>query len=218
MNYLAETSAAGQNAEFPASSTREHRQPVSFAIREAVGIFYRSENLQDAIDELLGSGFHRAELSLLASESAVQAKLGHRYEKVNVLADDPTIPRSADVSAEAIGGAEGGLIGGLVYVGAVVAAGAVVASGGTLTAVIAAAGMAGGTGGLIGSVLAKWVGDHHAHYLQEQIGHGGQLLWVRTWNTEDEEYAVEILKRHSASEVHVHASPAETYQRLARAF
>jgi hypothetical protein len=209
MKYLAETSAAGQNAEFPASSTREHRQPVSFAIREAVGIFYRSENLQDAIDELLGSGFHRAELSLLASESAVQAKLGHRYEKVNVLADDPTIPRSAYVSTEAIGGAEGGLIGGLVYIGAVVAAGAVVASGGTLTAVIAAAGLAGGTGGLIGSVLAKWVGDHHAHYLREQIEHGGQLLWVRTWNTEDEERAVEILKRHSASEIHLHALPAE---------
>jgi hypothetical protein len=85
----------------------------------------------------------------------------------------------------------------------------VVASGGTLTAVIAAAGMAGGTGGLIGSVLAKWVGDHHAHYLREQIEHGGQLLWVRTWNTEDEERAVEILKRHSASEIHVHALPAE---------
>jgi ABC-type molybdate transport system ATPase subunit len=101
------------------------------------------------------------------------------------------------------------LIGGLVYVGAVVAAGAVVASGGTLTAVIAAAGLAGGTG-LVGSVLAKWVGDHHAHYLREQIDHGGQLLWVRTWNTEDEERAVEILKRHSASEVHVHALAAET--------
>ena len=137
-----------------------------FAIREAVGIFHRSENLQGAIDELLGSGFHRAELSLLASESTVQEKLGHRYEKASVLADDPAVPRSAYVSTEAIGGAEGGLIGGLVYVGAVVAAGAVVASGGTLTAVIAAAGLAGGTGGLIGSVLAKWVGDHHAHYLR----------------------------------------------------
>jgi hypothetical protein len=36
------------------------------------------------------------------------------------------------------------------------------------------------------------------------------LLWVRTWNTEDEERAVEILKRHSASEIHVHALSAET--------
>jgi hypothetical protein len=119
---------------------------VPFAIRETIGIFHRSENLQGAIDELLGSGFDRAKLSLLASESAVQEKLGHRYEKVNVLADDPTVPRSAYASTEAIGGAEGGLIGGLVYVGAMVAAGAVVASGGTLTAVIAAAGLAGGAG------------------------------------------------------------------------
>ena len=94
MNYLVETSG-GQNAEFRASSAREHRRPVPSAIREAVGIFHRSENLQGAIDELLGSGFHRAELSLLASESAVQAKLGHRYEKINVLADDPSVPRSA---------------------------------------------------------------------------------------------------------------------------
>jgi hypothetical protein len=129
--------------------------------------------------------------------------------RTNVLADDPAVPRSAYVSPEAIGGAEGGLIGGLGCLGAMVAAGAVVASGGTLTAVIAAAGLAGGTGGLIGSVLAKWVGNHHAHYLRKQIEHGGQLLWVRTWNTEDEERAVEILKRHSASEVHVHALPAE---------
>jgi hypothetical protein len=102
------------------------------------------------------------------------------------------------------------LIGGLVYVGAVVAAGAVVASGGTLTAANRDGRAGRWTGGLIGSVLAKWVGDHHAHYLQEQINHGGQLLWVRTRNTEDEKRALEILKKHSASEVHVHALRAET--------
>lgn len=208
MNYLIETGAVAQNVALRASGERERRRPVSVAIREAVGIFHRSENLQGAIDELLGSGFHRAELSLLASESTVREKLGHRYEKVDVLEDDPTVPRSAYVSTEAIGGAEGGLIGGLVYVGAVIAAGAVVASGGTLAAGIVAAGLAGGTGGLIGTVLAKWVGDHHARYLREQIEHGGQLLWVRTWNTEDEERAVEILKRNSAREIHVHALPA----------
>lgn len=40
--------------------------------------------------------------------------------KVRALAEDPTVPRAAYVSTEAIGGAEGGLIGGLMYVGAVV--------------------------------------------------------------------------------------------------
>jgi hypothetical protein len=54
--------------------------------REAVGVFSRSEDLPNAIDELLSSGFHRAELSLLASEHTVEEKLGHRYEKVSALA------------------------------------------------------------------------------------------------------------------------------------
>lgn len=177
-------------------------------VREAVGIFSSPENLQDAIDELLSSGFHRAELSLLASEHAVEEKLHHRYEKVGALADDPTVPRAAYVSTEAIGGAEGGLIGGLAYVGAVVAAGAIVASGGTLAAAIVAATLAGGTGGLIGSFLAKWVGDHHAHYLQEQMDLGGLLLWVNTRDIALEKRAVDILKKHSGGEVHVHALPA----------
>ena len=104
---------------------------------------------------LLQSGFDRAELSLLASEQAVEEKLGHRYRKVSSLADDPVIPRAAYVSPEAIGGAEGGLIGVLMYVGAMAAAGAIVASGGTLTAVIIGAALTGGAGGLIGSILRQ---------------------------------------------------------------
>ena len=178
-------------------------------VREAVGIFNRPEELQHAIDELLSSGFHRAELSLLAGEQAVEEKLGHRYKKISALADHPTVPRAVYVSTEAIGDAEGGLIGGLMYVGGVAAAGAVVASGGTLAATIAAAALAGGAGGLIGSILAKWIGDHHAHYLQEQLDHGGLLLWVRTWDAEDETRAVEILRKHSASDAHVHTLPVE---------
>ena len=177
-------------------------------VREAVGAFDRPESFQSAIDDLLSSGFDRAELSLLASERAVEEKLGHRYDKVSALADDPAVPREAYVSTEAIGGAEGGLIGGLMYVGATAAAGAVVISGGTLATAIGAMMLAGGVGGLIGSILAKWVGNHHAHYLQEQMDRGGLLLWVRTWDAEDERRAVEILRKHSGGDVHVHALPA----------
>lgn len=80
-------------------------------VREAVGVFRRPESLQGAIDELFCSGFHRAELSLLASEHAVEAKLRYQYDKVGELVDNPIVPRAAYVSTEAIGGAEGGLIG-----------------------------------------------------------------------------------------------------------
>lgn len=40
-------------------------------VREVVGVFHQSEDLQAAIGELLASGFHRVELSLLASEQSV---------------------------------------------------------------------------------------------------------------------------------------------------
>jgi hypothetical protein len=176
-------------------------------IPEAVGIFDRNEDLQGAIDELLSSGFHRSELGLLADEATAQEKLGHQYKKISALADDPAAPRSAYVSPEAIGDAEGGLIGGLAYVGATVATGVVIASGGALAALIAAVVLAGGTGGLVGSVLAKWLGDRHANYLQQQIDRGGLLLWVRTRDVAAERRAVEILRKHSGGEVHVHALP-----------
>lgn len=171
--------------------------------REAVGIFHDADIFQAAVDDLLSAGFHRAELSFLASEHAVEEKLGHRYRRSGALADDPAVPRIAYVSTEAVGDAEGALVGTLLFVGATVATGAVVASGGTLAAAIVAAAAAGGTGGLIGSILAKWVGNLHARYLHEQLEHGGLLLWVRTSTPADEQRALEILRRHAADCVHL---------------
>jgi hypothetical protein len=175
---------------------------------EVVGVFHSPEDLESAIDELLSSGFDRAELSLLASENAVAEKLGGHYPPASEMADDPAVPRTAFVSTAAIGDAEGGLIGGLAYVGATVAVGAVVMSGGTLAATIAAAILAGGTGGLIGSALAHWVGHHHAAYLHDQIENGGLLLWVRAWNESDEARALEIVAKHAADTVHSHSIPS----------
>ena len=63
--------------------------------REAVGVFHDEGALQDAVDELLISGFDRSSLSLLASECAVQQKLGHRYDKVTEIEDDLQVPRIA---------------------------------------------------------------------------------------------------------------------------
>jgi len=177
-------------------------------VREAVAVFASPETMQEAIDELMSSGFDRADLSLLASEQTVDEKLGHKYQKVAELEDDAKAPRCCYVSTESVGDAEGGIIGGLMYIGATAAAGAIVATGGTLAAAIAAAALAGGAGGMIGSILAKGMGDHHARHLQEQLDHGGLLLWARTWNAEEEKRAVEILAKHSGRDVHVHTVPA----------
>jgi hypothetical protein len=175
------------------------------SVCEVVGVFHKAEDLESAIDELLSSGFDRAELSLLASEEAVANKLGGDYRPASEMADDPAVPRAAFVSAAAIGDAEGALMGGLAYIGATVAIGAVVMSGGALATAVAAAVLAGGTGGLIGSALALWVGHHHAVYLHEQIENGGLLLWVRAWDASDEARALAIIGKHSADKVHSHS-------------
>lgn len=177
-------------------------------VREAVAVFRTEADLQGAIDDLMSSGFDRAEISLLASEHVVEEKLGRRYVKVAEAEDDPRIPRCCYVSPESVSAAEGGLIGGLMYVGAIAAAGAILVSGGALATALAGMAVAGGGGALVGGLLANLVGERHAAYLAEQLEHGGLLLWVRTWTTEDEVRAVEILKRHAGMDVHVHGARA----------
>ena len=181
--------------------------------REAVAVFDTAQALQNAIDDLLCSGFHRAELSLLASEADVVSKLGHKYRKSRELEDDPSVPRAAYVSTEAIGDGQGAVIGALAYVGAGLLMGPVAAAGGTLAALVGAAALGGGTGGLAGTWLAKLLGDQHAQRIQEQLDHGGLLLWVRTWDAEEESRAAKILNNHSGRDVHVHSFEAPVLHR-----
>jgi len=112
-----------------------------------VRIFDGPDTLQEAIDELLTSGFDRAELGLLASETAVQEKLGHKYRKVSELEDEADVPSSAYVSTEAVGDAEGAVVGGLMYIGAGVLMGPAAFAGGTLASIAGAAAVGGGIGG-----------------------------------------------------------------------
>jgi hypothetical protein len=172
--------------------------------REVVGVFGDATSLEEAIDELLVSGFDRSGISLLAGEEAVVKKLGHKYKKVGEIEDDNAVPRADYVDAESLGEAKGALMGGLFYIGAFAAAGAILASGGALGTILAGAAAAGGGGILIGAVLGEYIDEHHAKYLQEQLEHGGLLLWVRAWDERREQLAKQILLKHSGRDVHVH--------------
>ncbi len=180
-------------------------------VREAVGVFHDEQSLRAAVDELLIHGFDRADLSLLASHHAVEEKLGHVYEKVAEIEDDPTVPRQAYAGSDSRTEAKGAMIGGLAYVGAVASAGFIVASGGAAAAAILGAVAAGGAGGFVGALLSRVMDQRHAHNLQRQLEHGGLLLWVHTPDAEHERRAVDVLKAHSADDVHVHDLPAEGY-------
>ncbi len=121
--------------------------------------------------------------------------------------DDATVPRTRYISQEAISEGEYVFTGGLVLLGTLGAVGTIVASGGALAAAITGAVLGGGTWGLLGELLARFIGVQHARYIEEQLKHGGLLLWVRCLNSEREKSAMEILSRHSGHDVHVHALP-----------
>ena len=178
-------------------------------VREAVAVFDDADTMQDAIDDLLSSGFGHAELSLLASEAAVDEKLGHKYKKVEELEDDAAVPRTRYyVSQEAISEGEYVFTGGLVLLGSLSAVGIIVASGGAVAAAITGAALGAGSGGILGELLARFIGAQHSECIQEQLTHGGLLLWVRCMNPEREKSAMEILSKHSGRDVHIHALPA----------
>ena len=187
---------------------------VDTAIREAVGVFHDEKSLQAAVDALLIVGFDRSYLSLLAGQHSIEAKLGHRFEKVSELEDDPEVPTQAYIGTDSRTEGKGVLVGVLFYVGACAAAGAVVASGGTAAAALIAGAVAGGGGGLIGAAFARFLEQRHAHRLQEQLDRGGLVLWVRTPDEEAERRAIAALRANGADDVHMHDLPKPHYAQV----
>lgn len=187
------------------------------SVREAVAVFDDAESMENAVDEILSAGFDRAEVSLLSSEAAVEQKLGHAYERVEEAEDDPAMPRTIFIPRTTIAEAQGAVTGGLFFIGAVATIGGIVASGGTLAGALIAGAMGGGAGALVGSAIAKVIGHHHADYLQEQLDRGGILLWVHLRDRAHETRALEILRKHSAHDLHVHDLPAMPVPHVAAA-
>jgi hypothetical protein len=179
------------------------------AVTEAVAVFHDVSHLDAAVEDLRAAGFDKDDISLLATEQAVNRKLGHRYERVEELEDDPAAPRVAYRTRTSLGESEDRLIGSLTYLPAVVAAGTVVASAGVVAAAVTGTAIA---GALIGTVLSHWLDKSHAEHLQEQLDRGGLLLWVRTPDPETQQRALAILTRHSAHDVHIHRLPGKSHR------
>ena len=184
----------------------ENAEPKTTVINipEAVGVFDSFEDLQKAFYDLRMVGFSRYDISLLGKEDALKEKLGKTYWRSAELEDDPSAPRAAFVSEEAIGELEGGIAGGFFFLGSYVAMAAMLTAASTLAASIAAIAIGGVPAAVIGTLLARRVGKHHKEYYTTQIEHGGILLWVRVSDKEREELAVKIMKEHSGRDVHVH--------------
>jgi hypothetical protein len=178
--------------------------PQNTTIHEAVGAFHSPEAMEAAISRLASAGFDRADMSHLQLAAAASPEDARRR------ADDARAPRSAVVSDTDVrqlrtlatsmaGVATAFLVGGITILtggtAAVAAVGAAVAGGGAAAAVNTAGNLAD-------------AGREQA--LDDQLHHGGILLWVRLHAPGQDAKATEIMRACGATNVHVHDIAAAT--------
>jgi hypothetical protein len=177
-------------------------------VREAVGIFFQTEHLRAAIDELLTSGFERPELGLLAGEYTVQRALGDLYTRTNEFEDNPNAPCTAFVADESLDDTSHAWLGSLMLLGTTTTAGVAVATAGIFGGALLAAAAGAASMGAVGAVLGLIIHRSDADYLEEQVDEGHLLLFVRTRDAQLEQKAVAILSKHCAFDPRVYSVPA----------
>jgi hypothetical protein len=173
-------------------------------VREVVAVFHDAQKLEAAAENLVSAGFSEKRLSILGDQKAVAERLGHHFEPVEVMEDDPRVPQSAFVFKADRETEEAVAIGLPLYIGAMGGAVMMVASGGALAMVLLAAAAGGAVGGGLGSVIAAAIGKSHADRLEADLRAGGILLWVFAANDDEEKQVSETLKAAGGADVHTH--------------
>ena len=151
--------------------------------------------LDTAVYALQTRGFDRAAFSLLAAEKTVEQKLGHRYQQVREVEDDPGVPRATFFSRISRLEADYLPAPALAAVGAL----AMISVGSLMPVLVAA-----GAGGLLGAALGRMIHQNQVTRVQEQLARGGLLLWVNVRNPHEEEAALDVLGAHAGHDVHAH--------------
>lgn len=151
--------------------------------REVVGIFADRDGFERAIGALMGAGFGRADLSVLASHESIDA------------AGAPGKPWRDVLTA---------LVGEIRYEGPLVASGAIMLAGGPTAATIAALVGAAVGGVAVKEVLAEVTAKPHTDDFARSLDAGSVILWVRTDDDGAEAMATRVLEDCGAANVHRH--------------
>jgi hypothetical protein len=191
------------------SMTRDELDPCSDAdvvlVREVVGTVHSREDLDALVDRLTTSGFDRGDISLMASHEAVVRKLRAIYRDPVEVAEAPDLPRRNLVTRDDVSSVSAVVFGTLVSIGSLGAALPIIASGGALAAIVAAALTGGAAATAIGKVIRdRIVKGLDAATLENDLLHGGLVVFVRARDPEREELAMAIMRDCDASNVHVH--------------
>ena len=170
---------------------------------EIVGTMPSPEALQAAIAGITGAGWDRSELSVLAQKRLVP-QAGDVDDPAR-LADDPDTDTGAVTTGPDMRQTRTLAAGMAGVIAAFAASGATILTGGAaLTAIVGAAVAGGGAVALAEGVTGALDKQHEA-FLRRQLERGGILLWVRLRDPSEEARARDILARHGARDIRVHA-------------
>jgi hypothetical protein len=156
-------------------------------IREAVAAFPDRAHFRGAVDALLGAGFSRADLSVLASHQPLPA------------GEPQGEGEGAVVEAE-----ENAAIAGLPYLAPLAIAGIIAVSAGPIAAAAAALVAAGVGGVALKEILDRYSAPPHRAELATAFAGGAALLWVRCADADVELRALRILEECGGRHVHIH--------------
>lgn len=151
-------------------------------VREVVALFSTRAGFNQAVDALLAAGFDRADLSVLASHSSLDA------------ADPKGKPRDEALT---------GLVGELKYAFPLTTAGLIAIVGGPIEAALAALVAAGVGGAAIKDYLDELTSHPKPDEFTRALEAGGVILWVRVTTPEQEREVSALLDREGGGNVHM---------------
>lgn len=149
--------------------------------REVAGLFAARDTFQSAIDDLLGAGFARTDLSVLSSHESIDA------------AGAPGTPWREALTA---------LVGEIKYEVPLVASGAVALIGGPVATLLAGVVGAATAGVAAKELLDQVTATPHTDDFARALAAGGVILWVRVAGDDAERRASAILKAAGGGNVH----------------
>lgn len=194
--HVMSTSASEETGDGAATQT--------YWTKEAVGVFANPDALEAAVDELEVSGFDRAAISVLATDSRARDQLDRFYRSISEVEDSGVVARGNFVDSESFAEGEAALVGVPLYIGGFAGGAAVAAAGGSLAFEIAATISGGVIGAALGALLAGLIARRHWANAREQMKRGGVVLWVAVNGREQEKRAIAALTKVGARDVHIH--------------
>ena len=173
--------------------------------REVTGVFHSRKALDDAAQDLLSSGFDRADIDVSASPDEQQRRLNYQAIPAADLADIPAAARRPYVGGDDRLGLEVVTASVVGCVVALVVAFYLVSREMTPPSVILVSVLSGiVAAAAVIRPLRRVMQRDRARGLEPVAEWEGLLIWVRVQSPEKEALAQEILLRHGGEAVHIH--------------